>query len=268
MDEEELDLVEISIPAGFTLATDEQLPDGTQIGGGDITIHVGPRCRGTSPLSAPGTVAVRILERDRTPTEVGEGVVAIYVVDLRPVTEIPLKVTGSPADGYTLSGNVPQNPDTCPPFTFQATFFKTAAGAPIILNPKASGKYTFKAKFVGLNGSISEHEQTVTIGGPQANACKGRPATLVGSEGDDVLTGTKGKDVVQALGGKDVVRSKGGNDRVCAGKDNDQVKAAGGNDVVLGEGGKDTLDGGPGSRDRCLGGAGKDRTKGCEAGRP
>lgn len=264
MDEEELDLVQITVPAGFTLATDEQIPNGTQIGGGDISIHVGPRCRGLSPLSAPANVDVRIVERDRTPGEVADGVVAIYVVDLRPVTEIPLMVKGSSASGYTLTGNVPQNPDTCPPFSFFATFFKTAAGTPVILNPSSSGKYTFKARFVGLSGSISEHEQTVTIGGPQTDACKGKPVTILGSEGDDVITGTKRRDVVQALGGDDVIRTRGGDDRVCGGKGDDKVKSGGGDDLVLGEGGKDTIDGGPGKRDKCVGGPGRDRLKGCE----
>lgn len=267
-DEEELDFVQITVPAGFTLAADEQIPDGTQIGGGDISIHVGPRCRGFSPLSAPANVDVRIVERDRTPGEVADGVVAIYVVDLRPVTEIPLKVKGSAATGYTLSGNVPQNPDTCPPFSFFARFFKTAAGAPVLLNPSTGGTYTFKARFVGLDGSISEHEQTVTIGGPQTDACKGRPITILGSEGDDVLTGTKGRDVIQALGGDDVISTKGGQDRVCAGKGNDKVRAGGRNDLVLGEGGKDTINGGPGKRDKCVGGPGKDRLRKCEVRKP
>lgn len=262
--EEELDLVQITVPAGFTLATDEQLPNGTQIGGGDITIDVGPRCRGISPLSAPGNVGVRIVEQDRTPGEIADGVVAIYVVDLRPVTQVTLKVKGSPADGYTLTGNVPQNPDTCPPFTFSASFFKMAAGTPVILNPKAAGSYTFKAHFVGLNGSISDDEQTVKIGGPQTNSCKGKPVTLLGSNGDDELTGTKGKDVVSALGGNDDISTFGGNDRVCAGSGNDKVKAGGGNDLLLGQGGKDTLNGGPGKGDTCVGGAGKDRFKKCE----
>jgi Ca2+-binding RTX toxin-like protein len=268
MGEEELDLVEITVPAGFTLATDEQLPNGTQIGGGDITIDVGPRCRGISPLSAPANVGVRIVEQDRTLGEIADGVVAIYVVDLRPVTQVTLKVKGSSAAGYTLTGNVPQNMDTCPPFTFSATFFKSAAGTPIVLNPKAAGSYTFKAHFVGLNGTVSDHQQTVKIGGPQTNSCKGKPVTILGSDGDDELTGTKRKDVVQGLGGDDVITTGAGNDRVCAGSGNDNVKAGGGDDLLLGQGGRDTLNGGPGNQDTCVGGAGKDRIKKCEVRKP
>jgi hypothetical protein len=38
-----------------------------------------------------------------------------------------------------------------------------------------------------------------------APACDGRPATLVGIEGDDVLTGTDGPDVIVGLGGRDEI---------------------------------------------------------------
>jgi Ca2+-binding RTX toxin-like protein len=138
---------------------------------------------------------------------------------------------------------------------------------PVLLNPSSGGTYTSKARFVGLNGSISEHQQTVKIGGPQTNSCKGKPASIVGSMGDDVLTGTKGRDVVDALGGDDVITTVGGKDRVCAGKGDDTVKAGGGSDLVLGEGGKDTLNGGPG-KDRCVGGPGKDRLRACEVRTP
>lgn len=266
--EEELDSVQITVPAGFTLATDGQLPDGTQIGSGTITIHAGPRCRNPAvPLSGPATVGVRIVEKDRTAAEVADGAVAIYVVDLQPVTTIPLKVKGSPGVGYTLSGNVPQNPDTCPPFTFAARFFKTAAGKPLLVNPTSGGAYTFRARFVGLEGSISEHQQTVTIYGSQQVACTGKPPTIVGSDGSDAIKGTKGSDVVQALGGDDVITTGSGDDRVCAGDGNDKVKAESGDDLLLGESGKDKLNAGPGKRDKCIGGAGKDTTKACELGK-
>jgi hypothetical protein len=266
MGEEELDLVEITIPAGFTLATDEQIPNGTNIGSGTINIHVGPRCRGTGPLSAPATTNVRIFEQDRTPTEVADGVVAIFVVDILGVTRITLKVKGSSATGYTLSGNVPPNQDTCPPFSFAARFFKQAAGKPVLLNPSSGGTYTFRARFVGLNGSVSESQQAITIAG-SAGRCKGRAATLVGTDADDTLTGTKGKDVVLAMGGNDTIRTKGGNDRICADKGNDKVAAGAGDDLLLGQGGNDALNGGPGD-DRCVGGAGRDRARACEVSRP
>jgi RTX calcium-binding nonapeptide repeat (4 copies) len=266
--EEELDSVQITVPAGFTLATDEQIPNGTQIGSGTITIHVGPRCRNPSaPLSAPANVGVRIVEQDRTPAEVAEGTVAVFVVDLQPVTTIPLKVKGSPTAGYTLSGNIPPNADTCPPFVFDARFFKTAAGNALFLNPASSGEYTFRARFVGLQGSVSEHQQSITIYGGKQVACSGKAPTIVGSDGKDVITGTKRGDVIQTLAGNDVVKGGGGNDRICAGKGNDKVKGDSGLDMLLGEGGNDRLIGGAGNRDTCSGGPGRDRVKTCERGR-
>jgi hypothetical protein len=173
--EEELDYVELRVPAGFTLARDEQIPDGTQIGGGQIVIHAGPGCRPGSPTpdaTAPITVGVKILEKDRTPAEVGDGVVAIFVVDLSPVTTIPLKVRGSQRAGYTLAGTIPPNDNTCPPFSFFASFLQQAAGKPILLNPPYGGQYTFGARFVSLNGSISESQQVITIDGPSKAQAK------------------------------------------------------------------------------------------------
>jgi Ca2+-binding RTX toxin-like protein len=97
--------------------------------------------------------------------------------------------------------------------------------------------------------------------------CKGQPATITGTTGNDNLTGTNGKDVVAARGGKDKISALGGNDVVCAGggKDTanggggkDQLRGQGGNDKLKGAGGKDNLRGG-GGRDTCNGGGGTDK---------
>ena len=66
--------------------------------------------------------------------------------------------------------------------------------------------------------------------------CLGRPATVVGTPGPDVLTGTDRGDVIAGLGGSD---------RISGGR------------------GADVLCGGPG-RDTCDGGPGRDRTSACE----
>lgn len=65
--------------------------------------------------------------------------------------------------------------------------------------------------------------------------CAGVPATIVGTEGADVLEGTKVADVIVALGGDDVVTARSGDDLVCGGN------------------GADTLFGGPGA-DQLYGG--------------
>ena len=97
--------------------------------------------------------------------------------------------------------------------------------------------------------------------------CKGRLVTQLGSQGNDRIAGTAGKDVVLALGGNDRINTRSGADRVCAGKGKDKPRGGGGNDLLLGEGGRDTLNGGAGKRDKCVGGPGKDTSRGCERGR-
>lgn len=111
--------------------------------------------------------------------------------------------------------------------------------------------------------------------------CKGKAATIVGTEGDDTLNGTDGNDVIVALGGDDDVKGRGGNDVICGkgGNDdlrgnggNDKVKGGGGNDDVKGGGGNDDLGGGAGKdnivggggNDDCNGGTGRDRERRCE----
>jgi len=78
--------------------------------------------------------------------------------------------------------------------------------------------------------------------------CNGEAATIVGSNGDDVLVGTIGRDVIVARGGDDVITGLGGNDLICGGF---------GNDVIDGGPGDDALFAGPGS-DRVHGRAGAD----------
>jgi RTX calcium-binding nonapeptide repeat (4 copies) len=79
--------------------------------------------------------------------------------------------------------------------------------------------------------------------------CKGKPATIVGTSGNDVREGTPGKDVMVGLGGNDKLSGLAGNDTICGGS---------GKDALLGQKGKDTLKGGPG-KDKLKGGAGKDK---------
>jgi hypothetical protein len=101
----------------------------------------------------------------------------------------------------------------------------------------------------------------------EAQRCKGRPATHLGTNGRDRLKGTPENDVVVALGGRDNINTRGGRDLVCAGGGRDRVKGKGGNDRLYGQGGNDRLNGGAG-RDRCVGGPGRDRVRRCETGRP
>ena len=103
--------------------------------------------------------------------------------------------------------------------------------------------------------------------------CAGKPATIVGTAGRDVLRGTPRADVIVALGGRDVVRAARGNDTVCAGAGDDRVFGQAGRDRLIGGAGNDRLIGGAGA-DRLTGGPGRDRCPGagdrarCEFGAP
>lgn len=104
--------------------------------------------------------------------------------------------------------------------------------------------------------------------GETAPACFGVRATIIGTDGPDVLKGTIGPDVIVGLGGRDLIRGRGGDDRICAGPNPDlttedgypleEIAAGGpGDDRVSGGLGKDALDGGAG-RDVLVGGVGDD----------
>ena len=74
-----------------------------------------------------------------------------------------------------------------------------------------------------------------TPAGATNPSCDGHQATLVGTDGDDVLTGTGKADVIMGLKGNDRIEGLGGGDVVCGGP---------GADVLLGGTGDDDLQGG------------------------
>lgn len=134
-------------------------------------------------------------------------------------------------------------------------------------------------------GVKAQHTATIVDDDPR-RACRGRLATIVGTDGKDVITGTSGPDVIVALGGNDTVDGGSGDDVICAGPGADRVKGGRGNDALLGQGdndrlegdagadllfgggGNDTLTGGPSGGDACSGGPGKDALgpqSGCES---
>ena len=100
--------------------------------------------------------------------------------------------------------------------------------------------------------------------------CMGEPATIIGTEGNDVLRGTGGRDVIVAFGGNDRIFGFGGDDLICAGYGNDVVYGGRGNDELLGGPGNDRLYGQPGAdslfgedgADRLHGGSGADHCDG------
>lgn len=154
--EEELGHVTLSIPKGFKLPSDAAIDNGAALGTADLEIGAGPGCAGAAG-TAPATFPDRtIVEQDRTDEQSDRGVKAVWVVDLRPVTTIPLEVTGSPRKGWKLDGDIPANQFTCPALVFDATIYAQTqdAGTPpagggvkIVTNPKKPGKYVFSGTF-------------------------------------------------------------------------------------------------------------------------
>jgi Ca2+-binding RTX toxin-like protein len=115
---------------------------------------------------------------------------------------------------------------------------------------------------MALGAQTGAQTQAPTPPGHAPPTCKGKPATIVGTEGSDLLdTGTPGSDVIVGLGGADSLRGKRGNDLICGGAGNDILDGGNGKDHMLGEKGNDLLDGGKG-KDRCEGGKGNDSTTG------
>jgi len=102
---------------------------------------------------------------------------------------------------------------------------------------------------------------TLPSGAPAT--CKGKPATIVGTNGADVRTGSQSRDVIVALGGNDTLSGIGGNDVICGGAGKDALKGGKGKDSLLGQAGKDALKGG-GGKDLCKGGKGTDTASKCE----
>lgn len=76
--------------------------------------------------------------------------------------------------------------------------------------------------------------------------CDGQAATIVGTDGDDVIPGTPGNDVIVGLKGNDTINGDLGDDLICGGKGNDVLSGHGGNDRLFGQQGADVLDGGVG----------------------
>ncbi len=87
--------------------------------------------------------------------------------------------------------------------------------------------------------------------------CNGRRATIIGTNGDDVLEGTEGQDVIVAFNGNDIINAYGDKDVICAGSGNDIIDAGDGDDEVRSGSGNDLVMGGTG-RDRIYAGSGND----------
>jgi Ca2+-binding RTX toxin-like protein len=114
----------------------------------------------------------------------------------------------------------------------------------------------------------------VTASGAESGAapmCHGHRATIVGTDGDDVIEGTEAADVIWAGPGDDTIYGGLGNDIICGGAGDDLIHGGRGNDWLLGEAGTDRLfgdlgddhvGGGAGNQDEVSGGLGIDTVSG------
>lgn len=113
---------------------------------------------------------------------------------------------------------------------------------------------------VAVSTAVAAFAVPETHGAPGA-LCRGRPATITGTAGDDDLAGTPGDDVIVGFGGDDTIDAGSGNDVVCGNAGADVIRGGSGDDLILGDHGRDVLIGGNGA-DRLFGGPGRDRLQG------
>ncbi len=187
------------------------------------------------------------------------------------------------------------------PEFFSFCFSGTSASAPVVsglvgvlrgsgLAPTAAGIEPVIAQITTDGGAPGVDPQYgygyLTLPSPAAMGvrstvptCNGVRATIVGTNGNDVLTGTSGVDVIFAGRGDDRIRALEGHDIICAGFGDDQIDAGPGNDtvfagpgadVVFGRAGNDAVNGGHGhddiegnqGNDELVGFTGRDYIKG------
>ena len=105
----------------------------------------------------------------------------------------------------------------------------------------------------GAVGSIAGAASTERGAEIEAPICHGRQATIVGTDGNDVIHGTPGRDVIWGGKGDDTIYGSLGNDLICGGP---------GADTIHGGRGNDEVDGGAGDFDRVYGDLGDDKVMG------
>src|SRR4051794_26991686 len=62
--------------------------------------------------------------------------------------------------------------------------------------------------------------------------CRGKPATIVGTDGPDAIVGTDKRDVIQGGLGDDTIHGGLGSDLICGGPGSDLVDGGRGNDFI------------------------------------
>jgi uncharacterized repeat protein (TIGR01451 family) len=256
-------------------------------------------------LAAPGSADLRIAKAD-DPDPVVAGAPLTYSIEVD-------NLGPNAATGVTVTDQLPKHVDLvsaavaggqCATAGRKVTC--TLGEVPVVTGAYATARTVIVTVIPRRVGSISNTASvkgaekdpvkannkataTTRVVGPGAT-CRGVPATLVGTRGDDVLVGSAAPDVIVAFAGNDSVFAFSGRDLVCAGSGRDHVgggtaadrvfggaggdrllgrggpdllRGSAGRDLLRGNRGSDRLRGGSGA-DRCQGGPGRDSVRGCE----
>lgn len=174
---------------------------------------------------------------------------------------VHLEVTEQPEGGFRVS-ELTYTPTWVDPATYEIV--PVAHALATGREPEEALRSSWQ-RSVGRITMLGVEDVSVTRTPWPEAACRGRPATIIGTPGDDFLAGTPGPDVIAARAGDDVVSGGEGDDLVCGGAGEDSLTGGAGDDRLFGDEGGDVAFGGEGS-DGLWGGEGDDRLIGL--GRP
>ena len=201
-----------------------------------------------APLSGLRTVVSDFEDAGQGPLGKDDYGVAVVVPDTTPPETRIDNRPPDPDTQTTATFRFSGTDDASPPAELGFECELDGGGFSVCTSPKtfadlSLGAHGFRVRARDAAGQVdltpASHTWTVATGASAAAPrCFGRPATLVGTPGNDTLRGTAGNDVIVGLAGHDRIDGRGGNHRICAGP---------GRDTLRGGPGSDRLDGGPGT---------------------
>ncbi|HMC49245.1 MAG TPA: hypothetical protein VKH20_01240 [Solirubrobacterales bacterium] len=260
---------------------------------------------GVSVAAKAGTADLAISKGD-SPDPVGVGAALTYTIgvqNLGPESAGKVTVTDQLPKGVDFVSATPSvgkcahksRNVSCDlgPLSAAAVSYSPPPTVTLVVIPRRAGVISNTATVKGdIKDPVAVNNKATaatTVVGPPAT-CRGVPASITGTAGNDLIVGTSGRDVIATLGGSDTIVALGGRDLVCAGRGDDYIGAGtaadrvfggAGKDRLVGRGGPDVLRGGPGGDvlkggrgadrlrggpgvDRCRGAAGADSIRSCE----
>ncbi|MFN2525244.1 MAG: hypothetical protein ABR505_03125 [Actinomycetota bacterium] len=187
-DDEEIGDFKATLPKGYYIASDDEIPDeacdpvgnrqlpsplrsettcGETIGEGVIDIAAGPGCRmgSGSPGSVPISIDATFYEAPRTDEEADSGVHAVWFLDIEPANRVRLLIRGDIKTGWTIQGAPTPSDNTCNPLTVDLSIFaESESGVPILTNPKKPGTKTWFGDIQSQDSpTIAHFEVPITI---------------------------------------------------------------------------------------------------------